>query len=111
MTLAFERWIGRQQGIGGIISAGGSGGTAIVAPAMRSLPIGVPKLIVSTVASGEVSKYVGPSDITMMHSVADVQGLNTITQEVLGNAAQAMAGWSRRDAASRQGPPESPQWD
>ncbi|SOE17248.1 amino acid/amide ABC transporter ATP-binding protein 2 (HAAT family) [Hoeflea halophila] len=92
MTLAFERWIARQQGIGGIISAGGSGGTAIVAPAMRTLPVGVPKLIVSTVASGEVSKYVGPSDITMMHSVADVQGLNTITREVLSNAAQAMAG-------------------
>ncbi|WP_299862086.1 ABC transporter permease [uncultured Hoeflea sp.] len=92
MTLAFERWIARQQGIGGMISAGGSGGTAMVAPAMRSLPIGVPKLIVSTVASGEVSKYVGPADITMMHSVADVQGLNTITQEVLGNAAQAMIG-------------------
>ncbi|MEQ8738051.1 MAG: Tm-1-like ATP-binding domain-containing protein, partial [Hoeflea sp.] len=101
MTLAFERWIARQQGIGGIISAGGSGGTAIVAPAMRSLPVGVPKLIVSTVASGEVSKYVGPSDITMMHSVADVQGLNTITREVLSNAAQAMAGMvkARRGAS------------
>jgi uncharacterized protein (UPF0261 family) len=59
---------------------------------MRSLPVGVPKLIVSTVASGEVSKYVGPSDITMMHAVADVQGLNAITRAVLGNAAQAMAG-------------------
>lgn len=101
MTLAFERWIARQQGVGGIISAGGSGGTAIVSPAMRSLPVGVPKLIVSTVASGEVSKYVGPSDITMMHSVADVQGLNTITREVLSNAAQAMAGMvkSRRGAS------------
>ncbi|WP_422370578.1 ABC transporter permease [Hoeflea sp.] len=105
MTLAFERWIARQQGIGGIISAGGSGGTAIVAPAMRSLPVGVPKLIVSTVASGEVSKYVGPSDITMMHSVADVQGLNTITREVLSNAAQAMAGMVRaRRGANEEGP-------
>lgn len=108
MTLAFERWIARQQGIGGMISAGGSGGTAMVAPAMRSLPIGVPKLIVSTVASGEVSKYVGPADITMMHSVADVQGLNTITQEVLGNAAQAMIGMvkARRGAkAAASGKP------
>ncbi len=92
MTLAFERWIAKAQGIAGIISAGGSGGTAMVAPAMRTLPVGVPKLIVSTVASGEVSKYVGPSDITMMHSVADVQGLNAITREVLANAAHAMAG-------------------
>ena len=92
MTLAFQRWIAQAQGIAGIISAGGSGGTAMVAPAMRTLPVGVPKLIVSTVASGEVSKYVGPSDITMMHSVADVQGLNAITREVLANAAHAMAG-------------------
>lgn len=92
MTLAFARWIARQQGIAGVLSAGGSGGTAIVAPAMRTLAVGVPKMIVSTVASGEVSKYVGPSDIMMMHSVADVQGLNAITRSVLGNAAQAMVG-------------------
>ena len=92
MTEAFARWIARQTGIAGILSAGGSGGTAIVAPAMRALPVGVPKLIVSTVASGEVSRYVGPADIMMMHSVADVQGLNAITREVLANAANAMAG-------------------
>ena len=64
----------------------------MVAPAMRALPVGIPKLIVSTVASGEVSKYVGPSDIMLMPSVADVQGLNAITEEVLANAAQAMIG-------------------
>jgi uncharacterized protein (UPF0261 family) len=92
MTEAFRRWIVRQSGIAGVLSAGGSGGTAMVAPAMRALPVGVPKLIVSTVASGEVSKYVGPSDIIMMPSVADVQGLNAITEEVLANAAQAMIG-------------------
>jgi uncharacterized protein (UPF0261 family)/ABC-type branched-subunit amino acid transport system ATPase component len=92
MTLAFERWIRRQSGIAGIISAGGSGGTAIVTPAMRSLPVGVPKLMISTVASGDVQMYVGPADIMMMHSVADVQGLNSITREVLGNGAHAMAG-------------------
>ncbi len=92
MTEAFERWIMRQTGIAGVLSAGGSGGTAMVAPAMRALPVGVPKLIVSTVASGEVSKYVGASDIMLMPSVADVQGLNAITEEVLGNAAQAMIG-------------------
>jgi uncharacterized protein (UPF0261 family) len=104
MTEAFSRWIVRQTGIAGIISAGGSGGTAIVAPAMRALPIGVPKLIVSTVASGEVSKYVGPSDIMMLHSVADVQGLNAITEDVLGNAAQAMIGMvsARRKARPRR---------
>jgi len=103
MTLAFQRWMARQEGVAGILSAGGSGGTAIVAPAMRALPVGVPKLIVSTVASGEVSKYVGPADIMMMHSVADVQGLNAITEEVLANAAQAMVGMvqARKAAPAR----------
>lgn len=88
----------------GILSAGGSGGTAIVAPAMRSLPVGIPKLIVSTVASGEVAQYVGPADITMMHSVADVQGLNAITEEVLANAAHAMIGMvsARRAAPAKK---------
>jgi uncharacterized protein (UPF0261 family)/ABC-type branched-subunit amino acid transport system ATPase component len=104
MTLAFARWMARQQGVAGILSAGGSGGTAMVAPAMRALPVGVPKIIVSTVASGEVSKYVGPADIMMMHSVADVQGLNAITEEVLANAAQAMVGMvqARRDAPPKR---------
>ena len=62
---------------------------------MRALPIGVPKLMVSTVASGDVGRYVGPADIMMMHSVADVQGLNRITRAVLSNAAQAMIGMVR----------------
>lgn len=92
MTEAFEAWLPRQSGIAGIIAAGGSGGTALVAPAMRTLPIGVPKVIISTVASGDVQKYVGPSDILMLHSVADVQGLNSITRQVLGNGAEALAG-------------------
>jgi uncharacterized protein (UPF0261 family)/ABC-type branched-subunit amino acid transport system ATPase component len=105
MTEAFARWLARQGGVAGILSAGGSGGTAIVAPAMRALPIGIPKLIVSTVASGEVRQYVGTADITMMHAVADVQGLNTITVDVLGNAAHAMAGMVQaRRAQRRRGP-------
>jgi uncharacterized protein (UPF0261 family) len=108
MTLAFERWMARQEGVAGIIAAGGSGGTAMVAPAMRALPVGVPKLIVSTVASGEVSKYVGPADIMMMHSVADVQGLNVITEEVLGNAAQAMAGMVKARRAAKPKPAARP---
>ena len=104
MTLAFQRWMVQREGVAGILSAGGSGGTAMVAPAMRALPVGVPKLIVSTVASGEVSKYVGAADIAMLHSVADVQGLNAITEEVLANAANAMIGMvkARRDAAPRR---------
>jgi uncharacterized protein (UPF0261 family)/ABC-type branched-subunit amino acid transport system ATPase component len=101
MTEAFHRWMARQSGISGVISAGGSGGTAMVAPAMRALPVGVPKLIVSTVASGQVSQYVGASDIMLMPSVADVQGLNAITEEVLGNAAQAMIGMVKARTARR----------
>lgn len=79
----------------GVIGAGGSGGTALVTPAMRRLPVGVPKLMVSTVASGDVSGFVGPADILMLHSVADVAGLNRISRRVLGNAAHAMAGMVR----------------
>ncbi len=92
MAVAFERWIRNHPGVAGIIGAGGSGATALVTPAMRSLPVGVPKLVVSTVASGDVSEYVGPTDILMLHSVADVQGINTITRDVLTNAAAALAG-------------------
>ncbi|MEM9331453.1 MAG: ABC transporter permease [Pseudomonadota bacterium] len=92
MTTAFERWMMAQQNVSGVIGAGGSGGTALVAPAFRSLPVGVPKVLISTVASGNVEQYVGPSDILMMHSVADVQGINSITREVLTNGAGALAG-------------------
>ncbi|MEO1017484.1 MAG: ABC transporter permease [Pseudomonadota bacterium] len=92
MTEAFERWMAGQTNVGGIIAAGGSGGTALVAPAMRTLPVGVPKIIISTVASGNVGQYVGPTDILMLHSVADVQGINSITREVLSNGANALAG-------------------
>jgi uncharacterized protein (UPF0261 family) len=106
MAQAFEAWIKRQP-VAGIISAGGSGGSSLVAPAMRSLPIGVPKVLVSTVASGNVQGYVGPSDIMMMYSVTDVQGLNSISRQVLANGAQAMAGMVKqrlaqaREAAGR----------
>ena len=102
MTLAFERWMAAQDGIAGIVSAGGSGGTALVSPAMRSLPVGVPKVMISTIASGNVEQYVGPSDMLMLHSVADVQGLNSITREVLANGASALAGMVK---ARRTTPP------
>lgn len=92
MAEAFARWIEREPGIGGVISAGGSGGTTLATSGMRVLPVGIPKLMVSTVAAGDVAKYVGGADIMMFHSVADVQGLNSITEQVLSNAAHAMAG-------------------
>ena len=92
MTEAFENWIIRQRGIGGIISAAGSGGTAMVTPGMRRLPVGIPKIMISTVASGNVAEYVGPADIMMMYSVTDVQGLNRISRRILANGANALAG-------------------
>lgn len=76
----------------GIISFGGSGGTSLVTPAMRALPIGVPKLMVSTMASGNVSQYVGTSDILMMPSIVDVSGLNKISKTIFRNAVLAIAG-------------------
>jgi uncharacterized protein (UPF0261 family)/ABC-type branched-subunit amino acid transport system ATPase component len=92
MAEAFARWIAREPRIGGIISAGGSGGTTLATAGMRALPVGIPKVMVSTVAAGDVREYVGAADIVMFHSVADVQGLNSITEQVLGNAAHALAG-------------------
>jgi uncharacterized protein (UPF0261 family)/ABC-type branched-subunit amino acid transport system ATPase component len=92
MAEAFANWLRRQGNVAGIVSAGGSGGASLVAPGMRTLPVGVPKLIVSSVASGDVGGYVGPSDITMMYSVTDVQGLNAISRAVLANGANAIVG-------------------
>ena len=92
MSEAFVRWAEAHGDIAGIISAGGSGGTALATPTMRRLPIGVPKVMVSTVASGNVAPYVGPSDIMMMYSVTDVQGINRISRQVLGNASDALYG-------------------
>jgi uncharacterized protein (UPF0261 family)/ABC-type branched-subunit amino acid transport system ATPase component len=102
MADAFEAWIRRQSEVVGIISAGGSGGASIVAPAMRALPIGTPKVLISSVASGDVARYVGPSDITMMYSVTDVQGLNRISRQVLANGAQALIGMVKARLAERE---------
>jgi uncharacterized protein (UPF0261 family)/ABC-type branched-subunit amino acid transport system ATPase component len=92
MALAFERFVLTRRDIGGLISAGGSGGTSLATPGMRALAIGVPKVMVSTMASGDTRPYVGPSDICMMYSVTDVQGINRISEKVLANAAHALAG-------------------
>ena len=92
MALAFEHYVRTRRDLGGIISAGGSGGTSLATTGMRALPIGVPKVMVSTMASGDTRPYVGPSDICMMYSVTDVQGINRISEKVLANAAHALAG-------------------
>lgn len=83
----------REEGrLDGVCGMGGSGGTAILSAGMRGLPIGIPKLLISTVAAGDVSGYVGTSDVTMMHSVVDVAGLNRISIPIYANAAAAIAG-------------------
>ncbi|MDA9503148.1 ABC transporter permease [Bradyrhizobium sp. CCBAU 11357] len=112
MADAFANWLRRQGNVAGVISAGGSGAASLVAPGMRALPVGVPKLIISSVASGDVGPYVGPADITMMYSVTDVQGLNSISRAVLANGANALAGMVKarldaRAATAREagGPP------
>ncbi|WP_315971458.1 Tm-1-like ATP-binding domain-containing protein [Variovorax sp. PAMC28562] len=92
MGLAFEAFVRTRRDIGGVISAGGSGGTSMATQGMRALPIGLPKMMVSTMASGDTRPYVGPSDICMMYSVTDVQGINRISESVLANAANALAG-------------------
>jgi uncharacterized protein (UPF0261 family) len=78
--------------LGGILGMAGSGGTSIATSAMRSLPVGVAKLMVSTIASGDISPYVGTKDITMMPSVVDVSGLNSFSRKIYANAAGAIAG-------------------
>ena len=79
----------------GILAVGGSGGSALATQAMRVLPVGVPKLMVSTVASGDTRPYVGESDVTMMYSVVDIAGINQISGRILSNAAGAIAGMAK----------------
>jgi uncharacterized protein (UPF0261 family) len=83
---------GRVQGVMGL---GGSGGSTVVSGVLRSLPIGLPKLLVSTMASGNVRTFVGTSDICLVYPVTDLAGLNRVSRRVLANAANAMAGMAR----------------
>jgi uncharacterized protein (UPF0261 family) len=89
-----------------LLALGGSGGTAIATQAMRELPVGVPKLVVSTMASGDTRPYVGAVDITLMYSVVDIAGLNPISERILANAAAAAAGMatSRPPARAEERP-------
>ena len=75
----------------GVLALGGSGGTSVATTAMRALPVGVPKLMVSTMASGDTRPYVGAVDVTMMYSVVDIAGINPISERILANAAAAIA--------------------
>jgi len=92
MGAALKHYLLSRKDIGAVLGLGGSGNTAIVTEAMRALAVGVPKIMVSTLASGNVAGFVGPTDIMMMHAVTDIAGLNAISRTVIGNAAHAAAG-------------------
>jgi uncharacterized protein (UPF0261 family) len=92
MAAALSHFLVSAQDVGGVLGLGGSGNTAIVTAGMRALPVGVPKLMLSTVASGNTTPYMESSDVAMMYSVVDVAGLNAISRKVIANAAHAVAG-------------------
>jgi len=92
-----------QDRLDAVLALGGSGGTAIAAEAMRALPVGVPKLIVSTMASGDTRPYVGAVDVALMYSVVDIAGLNPISERILGNAAAAAAGMAKAERPGGKG--------
>ncbi len=105
MGEAFRRFVESRDDISGVVGIGGGGGTSIVTAGLRSLPLGLPKVMVSTLASGDVAPYVGVSDIVMMPSVTDIAGLNRVSRVVLHNAAQAIAGMVARPAPADAGKP------
>jgi uncharacterized protein (UPF0261 family) len=93
MSVALSRFLRSQsENILGLLGIGGSGGTAMISPAMKAMPIGMPKLMVSTMASGNVSEYVGGMDIAMLYTVTDLSGLNYLSRSILSNAANMIAG-------------------
>jgi uncharacterized protein (UPF0261 family) len=98
MTEAFAAFAASRDDIGGMIGLGGGGGTAIITAGMRTLPYGVPKIMVSTLASGDTAPYVDVSDIVMMPSVTDIAGLNRLSRVILHNAGQAIAAMAARPA-------------
>lgn len=105
MGLAFARFMAAQDDVAGVIGIGGGGGTSILAEGLRGLPYGVPRLVVSTLASGDVSPYVGISDLILMPAVTDFAGMNRLSSVILHNAAQAMIGMVGTPAPRGQGRP------
>ncbi|RWM17927.1 MAG: UPF0261 family protein [Mesorhizobium sp.] len=105
MAIAFTRFVQSRTDVSGMIGIGGGGGTSIVTSGMRTLPLGLPKIMVSTLASGDTSPYVDVSDIVMMPSVTDMAGLNRLSRVVLHNAAQAISGMAAKPAPPPDGQP------
>lgn len=99
MASAFAEFVVQRRDIAAIVGIGGGGGTSIVTAGMRRLPIGVPKLMVSTLASGDTAPYVGISDIVMMPAIADLTGLNRVSRMVLTQAAAAIAAMARTETS------------
>jgi uncharacterized protein (UPF0261 family) len=94
----------REEGkLDGVAGLGGTGGSTLVSQAMRALPVGVPKLLVSTVASGDTRPYVGSHDITMLNSIVDIAGINRISSRIIANAAGAISGMSKVTVPNRVG--------
>ncbi len=100
MAQALSRYLSSRSDVGAVLGLGGTGNTALVTEAMRALPIGTPKLMVSTVASGNTAPYVGPNDLAMMYSVVDIAGLNAISRRVIGNASHAVAAMALNEVPS-----------
>lgn len=105
MAAAYERFVLTRDDIAAVIGIGGSSGTSIVTAGMRALPIGLPKLMVSTIASGDVAPYVGVSDIVMMPSITDLAGLNRISRIVLQHAARAIVAMAGAPEVAESGKP------
>ena len=91
--------------IDGVISLGGSAGTTIGTTAMRAVPVGVPKIMVSTLASGDTSPYVDTKDVSMMYSVVDIAGINSLSRQILANAAGAIVGMANAEVPAAEDKP------
>lgn len=92
MGKSLKKYLLHQKDIGGVIAVGGSGGTSLVSNAMKALPVGLPKIMVSTMASGDIRPYIGANDIYMVYSITDIKGINAISNTILSNAAHALSG-------------------
>ncbi|XP_054824995.1 toMV susceptible protein tm-1(GCR26) isoform X2 [Prosopis cineraria] len=95
MSQALEQFLKnshKDQVLAGVIGIGGSGGTSLISSPFRSLPVGMPKIIVSTVASGQTEPYIGTSDLVLLPSIVDIAGINSVSRVILSNAAAAFAG-------------------
>ncbi|AZV20010.1 Tm-1-like ATP-binding domain-containing protein [Mesorhizobium sp. M7A.F.Ce.TU.012.03.2.1] len=105
MGIAFARFAPSRNDVAAMIGIGGGGGTSIITSGMRALPLGLPKIMVSTLASGDTAPYVDVSDIIMMPAVTDMAGLNRLSRVVLHNAAQAIVGMTTKPAPPPDGKP------